>query len=316
MINKKISVIMSVYNEKEIWLKEAIDSILNQTFHNFEFIIIMDKPDNQNLIKLLRGYEKIDERIRVYVNEKNMGLVRSLNKALKLCSGEFIARMDADDYSYPERFKKQIDFFSKNQNIDLCATGVVIMDENGNEMYKAKIYGTTPKRAEKSLIYRNVFPHGSWMIRKSKIDELGGYLEINQAEDYDLLFRMLDRGMKISVIPEYLFKYRLRNTGISYKNLYKQKKVMLNISEQYVKATKENKEYVYREDKDETEENAYEIEKYSYYQELYTSSITDIRNKHFGRGAIGIIRTFCFSSYKRKEIKSTIALKIINKIYK
>ena len=177
MINKKISVIMSVYNEKEIWLKEAIDSILNQTFHNFEFIIIMDKPDNQNLIKLLRGYEKIDERIRVYVNEKNMGLVRSLNKALKLCSGEFIARMDADDYSYPERFKKQIDFFSKNQNIDLCATGVVIMDENGNEMYKAKIYGTTPKRAEKSLIYRNVFPHGSWMIRKSKIDELGGYLE-------------------------------------------------------------------------------------------------------------------------------------------
>ena len=307
---------MSVYNEKEIWLKEAIDSILNQTFHNFEFIIIMDKPDNQNLIKLLRGYEKIDERIRVYVNEKNMGLVRSLNKALKLCSGEFIARMDADDYSYPERFKKQIDFFSKNQNIDLCATGVVIMDENGNEMYKAKIYGTTPKRAEKSLIYRNVFPHGSWMIRKSKIDELGEYLEINQAEDYDLLFRMLDRGMKISVIPEYLFKYRLRNTGISYKNLYKQKKVMLNISEQYVKATKENKEYVYREDKDETEENAYEIEKYSYYQELYTSSITDIRNKHFVRGAIGIIRTFCFSSYKRKEIKSTIALKIINKIYK
>jgi len=316
VINKKISVIMSVYNEKEIWLKEAIDSILNQTFHNFEFIIIMDKPDNQNLIKLLRGYEKIDERIRVYVNEKNMGLVRSLNKALKLCSGEFIARMDADDYSYPERFKKQIDFFSKNQNIDLCATGVVIMDENGNEMYKAKIYGTTPKRAEKSLIYRNVFPHGSWMIRKSKIDELGEYLEINQAEDYDLLFRMLDRGMKISVIPEYLFKYRLRNTGISYKNLYKQKKVMLNISEQYVKATKENKEYVYREDKDETEENAYEIEKYSYYQELYTSSITDIRNKHFVRGAIGIIRTFCFSSYKRKEIKSTIALKIINKIYK
>ena len=78
---------------------------------------------------------------------------------------------------------------------------------------------------------------------------------------------------------------------------------MLNISEQYVKATKENKEHVYREDKDETEENAYEIEKYSYYQELYTSSITDIRNKHFVRGAIGIIRTFVFSSYKRKEIK-------------
>lgn len=312
MDNKKISVIMSVYNEKEEWLKEAIDSILNQTFSDFEFIIIMDKPDNYNIINLLRAYEENDKRIKIYINEENNGLVKSLNKAIKLCNGEFIARMDADDYSYPERFQKQIEFLSQNTNIDLCATGVIIMNEKGKEIYKAKVYGTTAKKAEKSLIYRNIFPHGSWMIKKSKIDELGGYNEINQAEDYDLLFRMLYKGMKIVVIPEYLFRYRLRETGISYKNLYKQKRTMINISKQYVKAIKGHQEYIYKEEK--LNESNYELEKYSYYQELYTTSISYIRNGRFLKGCFGIIKTCCFSKYKRQEIVSSIALKFINKV--
>lgn len=311
MINKKISVIMSVYNEKEEWLKEAIDSILIQTFNNFEFIIIMDKPDNYKLIDLLKEYEKSDERVRVYINNKNIGLVKSLNKAIKLSSGEFIARMDADDYSYPKRFEKQVELFSKNKNIDLCATGVVIMDEDGSEIYKAKVYGTTPEKAEKSLIYRNIFPHGSWMIRKSKVDELGGYRNINQAEDYDFLFRMLNKRMKIVVIPEYLFKYRLRVNGISYKNLYKQKKIMLDMSKQYINSIKKNKEYAFEEER--FEENCKSLERYCYYQQLYTSSISYIRKKNYLKGGTGLIKTLCFSKYKRKEILASVILRLINK---
>lgn len=312
-MNNKISVIMSVYNEKEVWLREAIDSILAQTFKEFEFIIILDNPKNKLAIDILKEYEKVDKRIRVYINEENIGLVKSLNKAIGLCNNEFIARMDADDYSYSERFEKQVRFLSRNPSIDLCATGVIIMNEDGNELYKAKIYGTTSKKAEKSIIYRNIFPHGSWMVRKSSIDKVGLYNKIEQAEDYDLLFRMLINKMKIVVLPEYLFKYRLRVNGISYKNLYKQKIIMLEMSKQYLNAIKFGKKYEFVVPKINEEKN---MEKYFYYQNLYTESITNIRNKNIIKGINKIIKVLVFSQYKRKEIRSAIALKFIDKIYR
>ena len=125
MSEKKISVIMSTYNEKEIWVKEAVDSILNQTVNDFEFIIIVDKPDNNKIIDLLHEYEMNDKRVKVYINNKNLGLVKSLNKAIRLSNGKFIARMDADDYSYPQRFEKQLNLLQNNPDVSLCATGVI-----------------------------------------------------------------------------------------------------------------------------------------------------------------------------------------------
>lgn len=304
---------MSVYNEKEEWLREAIESILNQTFKQFEFIIIVDNPKNKLVIDILQEYKKIDNRINVCINKENMGLVKSLNKAIGLCNNEFIARMDADDYSYPERFEKQIYFLKKNTYIDLCATGVVIMNEEGEELYKAKIYGKTPKKAEKSIVYRNIFPHGSWMMRKTVVEKLGGYNNIEQAEDYDFLFRMLKNKIKIVVLPEYLFKYRLRDNGISYKNLYKQKITMLEMSKQYVKSIKLSKKYEFISPKfDEISC----MEEYINNQKLYTESIYNLRNKKIFKGLRGILRVFIGSSYKRKEIKSAIALKVIDKVYK
>lgn len=305
---------MSTYNEEKIWIKEAIDSILNQTVSDFEFIIIVDNPDNSELINLLHEYEIKDKRIKVYINNKNLGLVNSLNKALQLCNGDFIARMDADDWSHPQRFEKQLEVLDNNPNISLCATGVVIMNEHGEELYKAKIYGSTPKKAKKSLIYRNIFPHGSWMFRKEVLDVIDGYNDITQAEDYDLLFRMLSNGMELVVIPKYLFKYRLRMNGISYKNLYKQKKIMLDICDQYKYALKSNKKYLF-ENKNIEEVSEKDINKYSYYQELYTESIEQIRKKNIIIGGLNIIKAFINCKYKRIELKSTIALKIINKIY-
>lgn len=305
---------MSVYNEKEEWLRESIESILNQTFSNFEFIIIVDNPENKLAINLLREYEKKDNRLKIYINEVNMGLVKSLNKAISLCNCEFIARMDADDYSYPERLKKQIDFLMENESIDLCATGVVIMNEFGEELYKAKIYGTTPIKAKKSIVYRNIFPHGSWMIRKSSMDRVGGYNDIEQAEDYDLLFRMLIKNMKIVVLPEYLFKYRLRINGISYKNLYKQKRIMLEMSRQYINAIDSGTNYKFTISNFNNDNNS--IKEYSYYQNLYTESITFLRNRKFLKGMKGLCIVLLKSKYKRKEIKSSIALNIIDKMYR
>lgn len=309
MNSKKVSVIMSVYNEKDTWLKDAIESILEQTWKEFEFIIILDNPNNIEAIKILNYYNEKDSRIRLYINDSNLGLVKSLNKALKLCTGDLIARMDADDYSDPERIEKQVKFLNENLNISLCATGVIIMDESGKEMYKAKIYGKTPNKAKKSLIYRNIFPHGSWMFRKNIIDNIGLYNEIPKAEDYDFLFRIIDKGNDVAVIPEYLFKYRLRESGISYDNLFKQKIVMLKIVEKFKQSKKLKCEYKF----DNLICNI-DLQKNNYliYQNLYIEGIQKVRNKDILAGSIKIAKSVINCKYKRKEVIAIIALKYIN----
>ena len=105
----KVSVIMSTYKEPIDWIRQSIDSILNQTFSEFEFIIVVDNPKYKELISVLNDYAEADNRICIMVNENNIGLVKSLNKALSQCNGEYIVRMDADDISLPERIAHQID---------------------------------------------------------------------------------------------------------------------------------------------------------------------------------------------------------------
>ena len=118
--------------------------------------------------------------------------------------------------------------------------------------------------------------------------------------------------MNMLVIPEYLFKYRLRMNGISYKNLYKQKKMMIDISSQYKAALKSNSKYSFKDNSSSyiTQE---EIDKYSYYQELYTDAITQIRKKNIIVGGLNIIKVFIGCKFKRNELKSSVFLKIINK---
>ena len=99
----KVSVIMSTYKEPIEWIQQSVDSILNQTYKNLEFIIIVDNPEYAELVSLLNDYADSDDRISVVVNNNNIGLVKSLNKALSFCTGEYVARMDADDISLPER---------------------------------------------------------------------------------------------------------------------------------------------------------------------------------------------------------------------
>ena len=116
MEEDKISVIMTVYKESKEELKESFESIINQTYKNIEFIIVIDNPKEQWRIDFIKSYN--DSRVKLVVNKENLGLPLSLNKALKLVTGNYIARMDADDISMPERIEKQLDFLKKN-NYDL-----------------------------------------------------------------------------------------------------------------------------------------------------------------------------------------------------
>ncbi|MCD0083160.1 glycosyltransferase family 2 protein, partial [Streptococcus agalactiae] len=111
------------------------DSILSQTLKNFEFIIVIDNPDREDVYDILQTYLASDARVKVLSNERNMGLAYSLNKAIKYSVGNYIFRMDADDISYPERFEKQINFMEKYR-LDFSATLIEVMDEDEETLYK------------------------------------------------------------------------------------------------------------------------------------------------------------------------------------
>lgn len=215
----KISVIMSVYNGEK-FLEEAVLSVLNQTYKDFEFIIIDDGSTDSSL-EMLGGFEKKDERIRL-VSRKNKGLTPSLNEGIKLAQGEYIARMDGDDISMPERFEKQLDFLEKNKEIALCGTWAINIDENGNEIGEYKT-PTTHKEIKKMILFHNPFIHPSVMIRKSVFEKVGLYSEhFKHIEDYELWTRVLAH-FKTANIQEFLLKYRITGNGVTRKN----RKIML-----------------------------------------------------------------------------------------
>lgn len=124
MTKDLISVVMSNYNTDELYLRASIESILNQTYENFEFIIV-DDCSTDNSVEVIESYS--DKRINLIKNEENMGLTRSLNIAIKAARGEFIARMDADDISLPQRFEKQVEFLTQNPEYIACGTAIKII---------------------------------------------------------------------------------------------------------------------------------------------------------------------------------------------
>ena len=207
--NPKISVIMSVFNGEK-YLREAIDSILGQTFTDFEFIIVND-GSTDNSLSIIKGYA--DKRIRLIDNEQNIGLTKSLNRAIKQARGEYIARQDADDISLPNRFEEQIKYFKKNPKVVLLGTGICRIDGNG------KILGKTLAIAKpgKSLVKQNQFNHGSTMFKSGVIRELGGYNELfKYCQDYELWLR-LAKYYEVRNLPQILYQLRFHDEALRFE---------------------------------------------------------------------------------------------------
>ena len=204
MNNPKITVLMPVYNAEK-YLKEAIDSILGQTFSDFEFIIVNDGSTDSSR-EIILSYK--DRRIRLIDNEYNMGLIKSLNKGLDYAKGKYIARMDADDVSLPERLKKQINFMERH-NIDFCGTEAYIIDERG------RIIGSMKRARPDNELPANILSNSTWLYHPSMIikrEAIGGVNLYSEnylhAEDFDLWSRLFLNNRKASVLPEKLLKYR------------------------------------------------------------------------------------------------------------
>jgi glycosyltransferase involved in cell wall biosynthesis len=208
-----VSVIMSIYNEKVEWIHESIDSILNQTFSDFEFIIINDNPGRIENTQLLEEYQSKDNRILIISNKQNIGLTKSLNKGIKIAKGKYIARMDADDISLPERFEKQVAVLEKNTNIIVCATMFKVFGS------KRKFSFTFPEKSEdikELLIKQSCMGHPTVMIRKETLIKHHILYDENFVctQDYKLWIDLSDCGDYYN-IQEVLLLYRISKSQIS-----------------------------------------------------------------------------------------------------
>jgi glycosyltransferase involved in cell wall biosynthesis len=207
----KVSIVLPVYNAEK-FLDENINAILNQSFDDFEFIIIND-ASTDNSFNMLKEYQKKDKRIILLDNKKNLGCVNTRNKGIKLAKGEYIAAMDPDDVCLKDRFKIQVNYLDKHPEIFLIGGSAIVIDEEGNRMGVLEKYDNH-KKIEKRLRDFNCMIHPSIMYRNTK--EFFYRDKFIISDDYDFILRILSANKKITNVPEFLIKYRINKGSFTF----------------------------------------------------------------------------------------------------
>lgn len=201
----RVSVLTPIYNTNPEHLRECIESILNQTFTDFEFLIVNDSPDNKNIEKIVKEYASKDNRVKYYKNDKNLGITPSRNKLLKMARGEYIAIFDHDDISVPERLEKQVKYLDEHNEIGVVS-GWIEMFGRENKVVKIIEHDDDIRV---NLTMHCTIPHTAAMIRKSVLDDNDIEYEeyYSPSEDYCLWARLM-RVTKFYNIQSVLVKYR------------------------------------------------------------------------------------------------------------
>lgn len=229
-----VSVIMSNYNTPEEYLRTAVESILNQTYRNFEFIII-DDCSTDNSLSIIESYD--DSRIIIIRNEQNLGITKSLNRGLAVAKGEFVARMDADDISLESRFEKQVEFLKNNPDHIVCGTGVELIGDWESKHINKYICRTIPEREtfRIHLLFGNypnivhptaMFNHGLLLKNNIRYNE-----KYPLAQDYRMWVSCSDVA-ECANLPETLLYYRVHGKAVSNERKELQKSITLQIMQE------------------------------------------------------------------------------------
>lgn len=219
----QVTVILPVYNGEK-YLTEAIESILNQSYKNFELIIINDGSHDKSLL-IAEKFK--DKRIRIYNQKHNQGLAKTLNFGINLAKGKYIARQDQDDFSYPERLKKEVDYLNKNPKCGLIGTWAEIWKGKNKDTNRFLKHPATNDLLQLFLLFNNPFVHSSVIIRKKALNEIGLYStdkEREPPEDYELWSRIAQK-YDLANIPEILHAYRETPKSMSRSKLGFESKV-------------------------------------------------------------------------------------------
>lgn len=220
MGKKTVAVIMTAYNEQVEWFQKAIESVLNQTYRDIHLYMLLDNPDNDILWQLMEQYMRADSRVSIYQNEKNLGLVSSLNRLLEYVTEEYVARMDADDVCCEKRLEQEMTFLEQHQ-LDFVMSGIDFIRgdiiEPGPDVptLVLELFAESEK-------YGNHATHPTWLLKKEVYDQLNGYREVKYCEDLDFVLRAIQSGFRLGRMQEILLHYRMRETGISCSYAYEQ----------------------------------------------------------------------------------------------
>jgi len=221
----KISILMSIYNSNNL-LNDSIKSILNQDFDNFEFLI-MDDGSTDNSFKMLNNYSKLDKRIKIFHNTKNLGLTKSLNILFENSAGVYIARQDVDDISLTNRLSKQLQFL-ESQNYDLCVSRAI---KKGSKRLIPNISFWAPKKI--LFKYKNPFIHGTLIAKRKVFEIIGGYDEdFYYSQDYKFFSDCYKQSFKIKYLKKPLYVLNTKG-NISSQNYYEQKKFADLVKREY-----------------------------------------------------------------------------------
>lgn len=303
---------MCVYKEKLKWIKESIQSIIEQTYKDLELIIVIDNPRLDSEIKdfLIRA-ESSDKRIKLLFNEKNEGPSNSRNRGIMKSVGTHIALMDSDDIALPNRLETEYQFMCNNK-CDCVGSLYYIVDENSNRTGESEII---KKDINTLLKYSNYLVNSTLLIKKEKIMAIGGYRHFNTCEDYDFILRLLSSGCKFGLDNEFLLSYRVsdgsrsnrsvsstRNDYYYIQKLFKERNKKGTLEDSYCE---ENyKEYLLKHSGESVEAN------YRKVNECIQEAVSRMKNKQIFGGAIFFIKAFWIDfSYAKSEI--ALRLKIM-----
>ncbi|MGL4863577.1 MAG: glycosyltransferase [Cetobacterium sp.] len=211
-----VSVLICVYNEEVCYIKEALESIKNQTYKNLEIIIVFDGY-KESIYNYLIQEEKKNNKIKIIKNSENLGLTKSLNIGLMKCTGKYIARMDADDISHEKRIEKQVFFMEKNNNIDILGCGTISFGEK--VLYMSPIEDMNDQEIKCNLFFTSTLCHPSIMIRRESIDKNKLYYDEKflKTQDYDLWERA-SLNSNLAFLKDLLLFYRIHKSQITTLN--------------------------------------------------------------------------------------------------
>jgi glycosyltransferase involved in cell wall biosynthesis len=227
----KVSIILPVYNGEE-FLRQAINSVLLQSFADWEMIIINDGSSDTSG-SIIGSFVSKDSRIRQIVHERNLGLVASLNEGVAVSSGEYLARLDSDDFwSDPDKLARQAAYLDNNPQCGLVGTRAEMVDMAGKHLYDFKP-PSDDKNIRKQILLRNCFIHSSILIRKNILQQAGGYrVEDRHVEDYSLWLRM-GKLAGFANLPEVSVVYRKNPSGITRTKNREQVRAALQLVEKF-----------------------------------------------------------------------------------
>lgn len=235
-MNPAVSVIMSVYNG-EAYLKEAIESVIQQTFKNWELIVINDCSADSTA-QILQDFSQKDERIRVHTNEVNLRLPASLNKAISLAKGKYIARMDADDICLPDRLAKQYAFMEAHSDIALSSCRFMTL-KNGVYMSGGAGGRCDNEAIRAMLLVANPILHPGVFAKTEVMKKLPYDTTLTCTEDLELWTRMAMEKQKMEILPECLLIYRLHDKQITSTTQERQHTEVLKVEQSYYEAMAE-----------------------------------------------------------------------------